>query len=138
MQIKTPTLVWLARLSLAIIFIWFGLIKLLHLSPAEALVKELYAVTLGQFGLFSLDGFVLFLGLIECIIGVGWLIPRMTKFVFRMFSIQMFTTFGPMVFLPAVTWQYFGVPTLVGQYIIKNICLIVVALYIVQQHHARK
>jgi len=44
--------------------------------------------------------------------------------------VHLSTTIMPLVLLPQFTWQSFLVPTLEGQYIIKNILLIVLALNI--------
>jgi uncharacterized membrane protein YkgB len=120
----------LSRISLFIVFFWFGIIKILSLSPAENLVKELYSVTIANLHILSLDHFVIFLGIIEVMIGILWLIPKLTKFSLIIFLLQMFTTFGPLIFLPAISWQSFLIPTLVGQYIIKNIVLVMLAFNI--------
>jgi hypothetical protein len=42
----------------------------------------------------------------------------------------MFTTFGPMVFDVEHTWQSFGVLTLEGQYIVKNLVFVVAGVYL--------
>lgn len=126
---------WVGRISLAIVFIWFGAIKLFGLSPANGLVESLLTITL-PFIPFS--GFIVFLGVWEALIGVMFLFPKVTKWAFGLMIVQMFTTFGPLVFLPAVSWQTFGVPTLVGQYILKNAVLVAMAYAILRLDVLRK
>jgi len=125
-------IILLSRVSIFIIFFWFGLIKVLNLSPAEELVKQLFEVTLSQANLISFEKFILLLGIGECLIGLLWLIPKWTKIAYTLLLIQMITTFGPLILLPTITWHEMLVPTLVGQYIIKNICILTLSLNILE------
>ena len=60
-------------------------------------------------------------------IGMGrW----MTRAGILLMFLQMPGTFLALVLLPDVSWQSAGVPTLEGQYIIKNLVLIGAALYL--------
>ena len=114
-----------ARAALFIIFFWFGALKLLGSSPAEGLVQALFAQTISfiPFSAFY-AGFAIF----ECLIGVLFLIPKATRIVIALLAFHMITTFLPLIFLPAVTWQGFLTPTLEGQYIFKNLALIALAM----------
>jgi uncharacterized membrane protein YkgB len=47
----------------------------------------------------------------------------------------MVTTFGPLYFLPSETWTGFMVPTLEGQYIIKNLLIIAAAVGVAAHLH---
>lgn len=118
----------LNRITLFVVFFWFGILKVFSLSPAEALVTHLHSQTISSF--VSIDIFLLTLGVFECLIGILWLFPKWTKLVFAMFSIQMFTTFLPLFYLPEDTWQNSFALTLTGQYIIKNLVLIASAFTI--------
>ena len=40
------------------------------------------------------------------------------------------TTFAPLVLLPGLVWKSFFVPNLIGQYIIKNLVIIALAIFI--------
>ncbi len=122
-------IVWFNRLALAVVFIWFGFLKIIHASPAEPLVKHLHEVTLVKF--IPVNTFVVLLGCIECVIGLLWLIPRFTKATIVLFALQMFTTFLPLFYLPRDTWQHSFVLTLEGQYIVKNLVLLASAATIV-------
>jgi hypothetical protein len=67
-------------------------------------------------------------GLFECLIGILFLIRGAERVVIPLLFIHMVTTFGPLVFLPSETWQAFLVPTLEGQYIIKNLVIVAAAM----------
>ena len=113
------------HISIAIVFIWFGILKVLGLSPAGALVHSLFEQTIP---FLSFDAFYLFFGWLEVLIGVLFLTPRMERVVIPILFLHMITTAGPLFFLPSETWQSFMVPTLVGQYIIKNVVIVAVAI----------
>src|SRR5437870_1293922 len=104
---------WFGRISITIVFFWFGILKIVNLSPASQLVNDLLQKTL-PFIPFTF--FMVFLGLWEALIGILFLFPRATRVAFVLMCLQMFTTFGPLIFLPDATWKTFLlVPTLEGQ-----------------------
>lgn len=114
-----------ARFSLFLIFFWFGLIKLLGLSPASPLAHELVASTVGPeyfLILFSV------LALLEILIGVLFLFPKATRIVIPLLLIHMLIVCSPLLLVTQFTWQAFLVPTLEGQYIIKNAVVVAVAI----------
>jgi len=121
-------ILFINRFSLAIVFFWFGFLKVISISPAEGLVKSLYSATLSSF--IEINSFVLILGIFECLIGIMWLFPKLTKWTFALFSFHMFTTFLPLIFLTQDTWQGDWALTLTGQYIVKNVVLVACALTI--------
>ncbi len=121
-----------ARFSVAVVFIWFGMLKVLGLSPAGSLVHGLFDQTIH---FVSFDTFYILFAWFEVLIGVLFLVPRMTRVVMPLLLIHMVTTFGPLVFLPSESWSAPFVPTLVGQYIIKNLVIIAVAMGIMAQLH---
>jgi uncharacterized membrane protein YphA (DoxX/SURF4 family) len=114
------------RLSFGIIFIWFGILKPLHLSPAEGLLKA--TVVWLPFG--SPDNWLIIIGWWEVVIGICFLFQKTTRLAIILLLTQMVGTFMPLLFLPEVTFQSNNVllPTLEGQYIIKNIIIISAAL----------
>jgi uncharacterized membrane protein YkgB len=71
-----------------------------------------------------------FFGLFEMLIGITFIIPRLERFAILLLIIHMFIVFSPLVILPNETWQKTLVPTLEGQYIIKNLVIIALALVI--------
>ncbi|GGD41112.1 hypothetical protein GCM10011514_01490 [Emticicia aquatilis] len=126
----SSNIIWWNRVALFVVFFWFGFLKIIHISPAEGLVTNLHQATIAS--LMPIEHFLVFLGVVECVIGVLWLIPSLTKVAFGVFILQMFTTFLPLLFLPKDTWQNTLVLTLTGQYIIKNVVLIASALTILR------
>jgi uncharacterized membrane protein YkgB len=117
------------RISLGIIFIWFGILKPFGASAAIPLVKA----TTSWMPLFSPDGWVNIIGWWEVAIGVCFLFQKTIRIAIALLALQMAGTFLPLFILPQVTFQS-GMapfaPTLEGQYIIKNLMIISAALVI--------
>jgi len=115
----------LLRVSLGIIFIWFGALKLFEgLSPAESLVRStVYWI--------DPDLFIPILGVWEILIGLGLLVRPLIRGAIFLLFLQMPGTMLPLVLLPEVCFTQipFGL-TLEGQYIIKNLVLISAALVV--------
>lgn len=113
------------RISIGIVFIWFGALKLIgHLSPAYDLV----AATV-----YWLNPKIIIpvLGLWEIAIGICFLIPPLTRVGLVLLALQMPGTFLPLVLLPKVCFTVFPFGlTLEGQYIVKNLVIIGAALVI--------
>ena len=124
-----------ARIGLFIVFFWFGFLKVIGLSPASGVVQNLFESTIPFMHFLT---FLVLFGIFECIIGILFLIKGAERVVIPLLLIHMFTTFGPLVFLPEETWQKFMVPTLEGQYIIKNFVLIAAAVGIAAHLHPIK
>lgn len=114
-----------ARIGLFIVFFWFGLLKVLGLSPASGVVQRLFENTIS---FMEFPTFLVLFGLFECLIGILFLIKGMERIVIPLLLVHMITTFGPLLFLPEEAWQSFMVPTLAGQYIIKNVVLVAAAV----------
>ena len=122
------TAAWMNRAMIAIVYVWFGSLKVFGVSPAEGLVTKLFDITLSPF--MNIQQFLILLGLAESAIGMLWLFPRITKWAFWIMIGHLFTTFLPVLFLPNETWQSFLTLTLTGQYIIKNVVLCSAAWFI--------
>ncbi len=122
-----------ARFGLFVIFFWFGLLKVIGLSPASELVKHLFENTISW---ISFDVFIIVFGLFEMIIGILFMIKGTERIVIPLLLIHMITTFLPLFILPKETWSGFLIPTLEGQYIIKNLALIACAFGIAAHLHS--
>ena len=117
------------RISLAIIFVWFGILKPLGVSPAADLVKA----TVGWMPLFSPDQWLGIIGWWEVLIGVSFLFRKTVRLAIALLAMQMVGTLLPLFLLPGVTFQPGHLPyapTMEGQYIIKNLLIISAALVI--------
>lgn len=122
----------LARVGLFIVFFWFGILKVIGNSPASPLVKSLYE---DMFPVIPFSLFIILFGLLEAIIGILFLIKGMERVVIPIMLFHMTTTILPLFLLPQITWSGFMVPTLEGQYIIKNILIIACAIGIATYLH---
>ena len=112
------------RTSLAIVFIWFGALKIVDISPAEDLVaKTVYW--------FDPKVFIPILGWWEVMIGVGLLYRPLLRAAIFLLFLQMPGTALPLFILPDVCFTKFPFGlTIEGQYIIKNLVLISAAIVI--------
>ncbi|HEV8337205.1 MAG TPA: DoxX family protein [Candidatus Polarisedimenticolia bacterium] len=114
----------LLRLSLGIVFFWFGVLKFFpDLSPAQ----ELATRTMGALTLGRVPPAVCLpvLAVWECLIGVGLLSGLFMRATLLLMFVQMVGTITPMFLFPDEVFLRFPyAPTLEGQYIIKNLVLI--------------
>lgn len=119
---------WFGRIALFTVYFYFGAIKIFSTSPAAPLVYALHEKTIS---FIPFQPFYIGLSLLEMLIGVLFLIPRFTHLVFILFIIHMATTMMPLVILHSYAWQSAFVPTLEGQYMIKNLVLIALVCSII-------
>ena len=119
-RISLPTL----RISLGIIFIWFGALKPLGNSPAnDVITKTVYW--------FNPDIFIPILGIWEIAIGLCLLYAPLIRAGLFLLALQMPGTFLPLILLPEVCFINFPFDlTLEGQYIVKNLVLIGAAIVV--------
>ena len=122
----------IARFGLFVVFFYFGLLKVIGLSPASHLVEQLFEQTVS---FISFDTFIILFGLFECLIGILFVIPGLERVVIPMLFIHMVMTFMPLFILPEATWSRFFIPTLEGQYIIKNLTIIAAAIGVASHLH---
>ncbi len=120
------------RIALAIVFIWFGMLKIIGQSP----VLELIAETV-----YWIDPnvFIPFLGVWEVFVGVGLLFRLVLRATLLLFWMLLAGTFSVLLVKPDVAFQG-GNPLLLtveGEFVIKNLVLIAAGLVIgstVRQH----
>lgn len=115
------------KVSFAVIFIWFGALKPLGLSAAAPLVLK----TVDWMPLFEAEVWLHIIGYWEVLIGVFFLFDKTLRVAILLLFAQMGGTFLPLFILPEITFQEGGIPflpTLEGQYIIKNLLIIAAAL----------
>ena len=119
---------FLIRLPLFIIFFWFGLLKVIELSPARQLIID----TVFWMPILSAETWVVVIGYWEMFIAIFFLTKRTTFLAMILLFLQMSGTFMPLILLPDITFQRSNplLTTLEGQYIIKNIIIITAALVI--------
>jgi uncharacterized membrane protein YkgB len=113
------------RWSLAIVFIWFGALKILGVSPVVDLVAStVYWVDPGWF--------VPTLGVVEVLVGIGLAGRWGLRLVLLVLVGQMVGTFLVFVLLPEIAFQD-GNPlklTVEGEFIVKNLVLLAAAMVV--------
>jgi len=116
--------VLLLRLSLGIIFLWFGVLKFFpELSAAESLATRTIGVL--SFGLVPPEVSRPALAVWESAIGLGLVLGVYMRLTLFLLWLQMLGTVTPLFLFPGDAFSHFPlVPSLEGQYIIKNLVLI--------------
>ena len=117
----------LARIAIFIVYFWFGFLKLLGVSPAAPLVQALFEKTI-NFMPFTV--FYALFSVFEIVIGILFLVRGWERLAIFLLGLHLITTILPLIFLPQIAWQTFLVPTLEGQYIIKNVFIAAIAVVI--------
>ena len=122
----------LLRITLAIVFIWFGLLKVIGKSPvAELVAQTVYWI--------SPEAFIPWLGAWEIAVGLGLLFAVALRLTLLLFWLQMTGTFLVLVLRPDIAFQA-GNPALLtteGEFVIKNLVLLAAGLVVggtVQRH----
>lgn len=113
----------IARFALFVVFFWFGILKLIGVSPATPLVLALLAKTLPM---IAPALFLKLFAVFEMLIGILFLFPRFTKLATFLVVVHLITTTAPLILLPKMTWTAWFIPTMEGQYIIKNIMIVAI------------
>lgn len=122
--------VLLLRVSLGIVFFWFGLLKFFPgLSPAQDLATR--TISLLSLGLVPANVSIVVLAAWECLIGLGLISGVFMRATLLLLFLQMLGTLTPVVLFPQEVFTFVPyAPTLEGQYIIKNFVLIAAGLVI--------
>jgi uncharacterized membrane protein YkgB len=122
--------VLLLRVAVGIVYLWFGLLKFFpHSSPAEMLAGETIQKLTGD--RIAPEIALPVLAAWECLIGLGMISGVALRATIFLLLLQLAGTVTPLLFFPHATFTHFPlVPTLEGQYIIKNIIIISAALVI--------
>ena len=136
-QIDTLITTWMARygvvllrISVGIVFFWFGILKFFpSLSPAEDLAAR--TIETLTFGIVQPGLSLPVLAAWEVAIGLGLITGKFMRVTLLLLFAQMLGTITPIFLFPSETFTAFPyAPTLEGQYIIKNVVLVSAALVI--------
>lgn len=121
------------RVSLGLVFVWFGALKVFDVTPVADLVgRTVYW--------FDPDWVVPVLGAFEIIVGIGLLFKIALRAVLGLFAAQMLGTFLVLVLLPEVSFED-GNPLLLtveGEFVIKNLVLLSAGMVVGATVRARK
>ena len=113
----------LLRVSLGVVFVWFGALKVANLTPVGDLVA-------GTLPFVDPTWFVPVLGGVEVALGLGLLIGRAITVVSAVLVAHLCGTFLVLVMQPELAFQN-GNPlllTTIGEFVVKNVVLISAAL----------
>src|SRR3990167_10540840 len=97
-----------ARFALFVVFLWFGILKIIGTSPANPLVSDLLQATLPS---ITWETFIILFSIYEILIGISFIIPRLERVAIALLIPHMIMTALPLFLLPDVTWQVFLTPT---------------------------
>ena len=120
----------LARISLGIVFIWFGALKIANVTPVATLVADTLAWV-------PVDPDILLpaLGAFEIVLGAMVIVGWQLRLVLTVLIAHLCGTFLVLVVLPQVAFER-GNPlllTTIGEFVVKNIVLISAGLVIGSQ-----
>lgn len=114
------------KISLATIFLWFGFLKLFDVSPVANVIASSYP------WIIEIRIFYVLLALTEIGLGIGILIPRLTKIsAWLMAAHLLAATFG-VLFSPQAFVGSFPLLSLTGEFVVKNFVLIAGAFVIAE------
>lgn len=119
----------LLRMSLGVVFIWFGGLKVANVTP----VADLVAATVPWLGR---TWFVPALGAIEVLLGIALIVGRHLTIVGCALAVHLAGTFLVLVMQPHVAFQN-GNPillTTIGEFVVKNLVLISAGLVVASRH----
>jgi putative oxidoreductase len=115
----------LLRISLGIVFVWFGLLKVVSRSAVGGLVATTVPFVDSAW-------FVPALGALEISIGLAFATGRFLRAVLPVFAIHLLGTFLVLILLPEVAFEQ-GNPlmlTIVGEFVVKNLVLLSAGLVV--------
>lgn len=123
------------RISMGILYLWFGAIKFLPAdSAAGARIADLMGAALRDAtgGLLSPAAGVAVLATLECLIGAGLLAGRLPRALLALILVQLLLTAAPLAFAAERVWEDFPlVLTLPGKFLVRHFALYGAAVVIV-------
>lgn len=114
----------LLRYSLAVIYLWFGLLKLFGVSPITSILEELYPWLVKSN--LRLDLFAL----LEISIGIGLILPKVAKYAALALVAHLLISTLAILFSPMAYSGNFPNLTLLGEFVVKNFALMAAGLVV--------
>ena len=116
------------RVALGAVFVAFGVIKFFPgVSPVESLVEATWGVL--TLGIVGGQLAMILTAVIETVAGLALISGVFARFGLLMLAIAFVGILSPLVFFPSELFTAAG-PTLLGQYVLKNMVLIAAALVV--------
>jgi uncharacterized membrane protein YphA (DoxX/SURF4 family) len=107
------------RISIGVVFVWFGLLKVIGVTPVANLVTAVVGLIPAAFA-------VPLVGLFEVVLGVGLMVGYGLRFTLLLLWLHLAGTFLLLVIRPDLAFQN-GNPlflTADGEFVIKNLVLV--------------
>ena len=124
-------LIVLLRWSLALVFIWFGLLKVWGYNPVSDLIAAVSPFLASGVGL-------VLLGIFETAVGVGLIVNRFRVFVHLLLVFHLIGTFLTFFTgLSVVFDPHFPVLSLDGEFVVKNLVLATAGLLVLLHRSKR-
>ena len=114
----------LLRLSLGIVFVWFGLLKVTSASAVGGLVATTVPL--------ESSWFVPVLGAVEVVIGLAFATGRFMRAILPVFVLHLTGTFLVLITLPEVAFENDNplMLTIVGEFVVQNLVLLSAGLVV--------
>ena len=115
----------LTRISLGVVFLWFGLLKVFNVSPVVDLISKTY-------WFLPTNEFIFFLGIWEVLVGIGLIFKLFLRTTLFFLWLQMLGTLTSLFLYPPmffVSGNLFLL-TMEGEFVVKNLVLIAAGLAI--------
>ncbi|MFD6892566.1 DoxX family protein [Streptomyces sp. NPDC059957] len=111
------------RVSVGLLYLWFGVLKFLPgVSPAQDIATRAMGVM--TFDSVPADVSQPLLAVMEVMIGLGLVTGRLLPLTLGVFFVHMAGVFATLAILPGEVWKHPFVPSMEGQYILKNLVLV--------------
>lgn len=113
----------LLRWSLGLVYLWFGALKLIGMSPVVEMIR-------GAYPLFASDPLYVVLALFEIATGLAlFMSGTVSQWAAAAVAMHMTGTFGVLIFSPQIAFlPQFPFLTLEGEFVAKNLVLIAAAV----------
>lgn len=115
------------RISLGIVFFWFGILKLFNASPVISIIEKALPPLLGESQLF-----MFILAFVEMLIGVALLANRFVKLAAGVMIVHLLVATGSVLFTQGFTPR-FPMLSLAGEFVMKNLVLVAAGFVLISE-----
>lgn len=127
-QLAKVRITFLLKLSLALVFFWFGVLKLAGVSPVIDLLNH-------SFPVLAQSPYIELLGLAEMFIAAGLVVNKFSRYAAMLMILHLFATLSIVLIAPDLMFApAFPVLTMQGEFIAKNFILISAGLVVIDSH----
>jgi uncharacterized membrane protein YkgB len=123
---------FLIRITIGIVFLWFGLLKVFNVSPLIPVLKQTYSF-------FPFPAFSIFVGVWEIIIGLGFIFNLYLNATLILLWLQMGGIFISVLLNPSIFFD--GNPfflTTQGEFLVKNFIIIAASFKLIANNSSSK